>query len=102
MLKKFITAEDVCGLLNEFLALDYDCASALFSHREKCNDAVTHHPSIQVHQYPGEDSKVGLIGLINGVFGIAEDGMGAICYEIDNDTNRIVSFKVTPPPHKEF
>lgn len=102
MLKKIISPQDACDLLNEFLKLDPECARAFFSHREKCNEAVTQHPTIQTFQYEGESPKVGFIGLINGMFGVKEDGMGAICYEIDQDTNEIKSFKLTPKPHREY
>lgn len=102
MVKQYLNAHDVCALLNEFLALDPECAKKLFSYRENCNEAVTLHPTIQTFQYEGEPAKVGFIGLINGMFGSRSDGRGVICYEIDPDTNEIVSFKLTPKPHTEY
>jgi hypothetical protein len=54
------------------------------------------HPTIQVRQYPGDEySSVGILGILNGLFGIREDGMGAICMEIEDD-GKIISFKLTP------
>jgi len=96
MLRRFITVEDVCSLLNEFLKMDPVCATALISHKEACNEAVTKHPIIQVFQYENEPPKVGLMGLLNGMFGVRDDSRGAICYEIDSGTNKIISFKPTP------
>ena len=102
MIKQYINAQDVCSLLNEFLKLDPECVRALLSYREKCNETITQHPTIQIFQNEGEPAKVGFLGLINGMFGVREDGRGMICYEIDQDTNEIKSFKLTPKPHIEF
>jgi hypothetical protein len=102
MLKKFITSTDVCDLLNELLKLDYECISDLTSHRVKCNDAIANHPTVQVHQYIDDKfPKVGLIGILNGLFGIREDGMGSICCDMDN-AGRIIGFKPTPKSHAEY
>jgi hypothetical protein len=102
MLKKFITSADACDLLNELLKLDYECITALISHREKCNEAIASHPSVQVHQYIDDQfPKVGLIGILNGLFGIREDGMGSICCDMDN-AGHIKGFKPTPKPHVEY
>ena len=95
MLKRSITPSDVCGLLNELLRLDYDCANGLVSYRQQCNELVAAHPSIQVQQYKDDlFPKVGIVGILNGMFGIRDDGMGAICYEIDK--GKILGFKPTP------
>jgi len=94
MLKESITPQDACDLLNEMLALDYECVYGLIAHRQRCNEAVAYHPTIQVQQYAlDEYPKVGIVGILNGMFGIREDGMGAICYE--EDQGKILRFKIT-------
>ena len=97
MLKEKITAQDACDLLNELLMLDYGCTASLIMHQECCNDAVAKHPFVQVQCYKKDKYPLlGIVGVINGMFGTREDGMGAICYEIDvND--KILGFKITPP-----
>ncbi|MDO8640823.1 MAG: hypothetical protein Q7R33_04715 [Nitrosarchaeum sp.] len=95
MLKKNITAKQVCNTLNELLKLDPKCAHDLVSYRTKCNKAVADHPTIQVQQFMVDKfPKIGIIGLINGMFGIRNDGMGAICFEIQN--GKILRFIPTP------
>ena len=96
MLKSSITVQDVCDLLNEVLKLDSDFLHAITFHREKCNEAIANHPTLQVHQYSPQDPPMaGIIGLLNGMFGIREDdGMGGLCCEID-DNNKIIQFKPT-------
>jgi hypothetical protein len=93
MLKQSITPQDACDLLNEMLKLDYDCTHGLVSHRQQCNEAIASHATIQVQQYD-KIPKVGIIGVLNGIFGIRNDGMGSICFEIDN--GKILGFKLTP------
>jgi hypothetical protein len=94
-LKQNVSAQEVCDLLNEMLKVDYSCTSALFSHREKCNKDMADHPTIQVRQYPDDEySSVGILGILNGLFGIREDGMGAICMEVEDE--KILGFKLTP------
>lgn len=95
MLKETVKVTDVCDLLNEMLNLDYDCTHELISQRMRCNDAIANHPTVQVQQYKDDEfPKVGLLGIFNGLFGIREDGMGAICMEVDN--GKILGFKPTP------
>ena len=102
MVKRRISAEDVCFLLNELLELDPKCAQALLSHRVECNEAVAGHATIQVQQFIDDASpKVGVLGLINGMFGVRTDGRGVICANIDT-TGKITEFKLTPVSHTEY
>jgi hypothetical protein len=95
MLKESITPQDVCDLLNELLEKDYDCIHELISYRVKCNQAVADHPTVQVQCFkPESKPKVGLLGILNGLFGVREDLFGIICMEVDG--TRIVTFKLTP------
>jgi hypothetical protein len=95
-LKESITVQDVCSLLNELLIEDAKCIHDLVNARIICNSKIADHPTVQVQQYKGEQqAKVGLLGIINGLFGIRDDGMGAICVDIDDD-DKIIRFKETP------
>lgn len=92
MLKESITIDDVCNLLNEMLEMDYECVSNMVSHYSKCNESIMNHPTIQVRFYSKDDyPQVGLIGFLNGLFGIQEDGMGALCMEVDE--GKILRFR---------
>lgn len=88
MIKKSIHQSDVVELLNEALLKDPECLKALFEHRVPCNSAIAHHPTIQVQQHKGQKvPAVGLLGILNGLFGIGEDGFGAFAMEIDEEGN---------------
>jgi len=95
MVKKSITVNDVCNLLNEMLQLDYTCVHDLVLNRTKCNEDVANHPTIQVSVLQNKStSTVGLLGLFNGLFGIREDGFGPVCMVTEN--GKIIEFKPTP------
>ena len=103
MIKQSITPQDVCDLLNELLRLDPKCILTLIAHREPCNDSISEHPTVQVQPDTSSDhtSQVGILGIINGMFGVRDDGMGPICYETEDAAGSgietPVGFKLTPP-----
>lgn len=65
------------AVLNSALEADRAAVSKLFAYRVECNAALRDHPTIQVG---GGDkySDVGVMGVINGLFGILPDGWGLI------------------------
>ncbi len=78
MRKPAITVDDAIGLLNEAVALDRPAMAALLANRVPCNAAFADHPTIQVQAQHG-GYHVGLLGIINGLFGVDDDGKGPIC-----------------------
>jgi hypothetical protein len=73
-IKQEISIQDVIDVLNQAVALDKDAVEALVEHRVPCNSYLADHPTIQVTQ----DHKIGLLGILNGLFGADADGWGAI------------------------
>jgi hypothetical protein len=97
MLKKKVTAQDVCDLLNDMLVLDRKGTTAIVNHRHVCNKKISDHPTLMVRTVVEDKKKIstiGLIGILNGIFGIRPDGMGDICYDVEK--GKINSFKITP------
>jgi hypothetical protein len=95
MLKETVSAQDVCDLLNELLLLDPICVNNLISNRVECNESIANHPTAQVHQYIDDESpKIGLLGVLNGLFGTGEDGRGILFCEVDL-IGRIKEFNLT-------
>lgn len=96
IVKKSITIKNVCDLMNELLTLDPDCVQKLVNTRIQCNSQIADHPTVQVQQFKRDKyPKVGLLGILNGFFGIRKDGMGSICIETD-DKGKVLRFKKTP------
>ena len=72
-------------VLNDCLRTDPDAINALMQYEVPVNDALAGHPTVQVGM--NLDSRVVLrpLGLINGLFGIREDGYGHIVALVDKD-----------------
>ncbi len=96
MIKENVTVQDAVDLLNELLKLDYDCISRLVTTRIPCNEQVADHPTVATYQdNRSQSSYLGLLGIINGLFGTNEAGSGPICFLVE-DNDVISSFQKTP------
>ena len=82
MIKTRVTPGGAVKLLNDCLELDRDAVDDLISQRIDCNEDLSDHPTVQVRKI-GKSYKVGTLGLLNGLFGIASDGTGAIAAVYD-------------------
>jgi hypothetical protein len=98
-----VTVEQVVEILNQALDADDVALTDLIQTRVACNEKLAKHSSIQVGLAPGcdpEDKKlfyeVGILGLLNGLFGVDEKQWGAIAAEIDK-TGRVNRFVVREP-----
>lgn len=79
-------------VLNRALARDTKAVNALVKTRVACNAALADDPTIQVRDREGFRS-VGLLSLLNGVFGLLDGGRGRIAAVIDDVTGEIVEFR---------
>ena len=81
-------------VLNEAIESDPIAMNQLINSRVMCNAALADHPSIQV----GKDTRytevwwVGLLGIINGIFGVDENGWGFIEAEVRDDNGMVIRF----------
>lgn len=92
-----VTKEQAVTLLNEIHALDPSVLQNLVSHRVPCNEALANHPTVQVGLVDGEDGKfeVGILGIINGLFGVDEKGWGFIAANRTNPPEcRLLGFDI--------
>jgi hypothetical protein len=83
MIKEVISVEDVLAVLNEAVRLDKEGMKRLLETRVECNESLSKHESIQVLGYPGGPYRVGLLGMLNGLFGTSETGFGIISATYD-------------------
>ena len=99
--------DDVIALLNEALALDRVAVTDLFGKRVWCNRQLADHPTIQVggvdlsREIMGTGPLslarphcVGVLGLLNGLFGVAGDW--GVLEMVFGDDDLIERFKRTP------
>lgn len=85
---------EAIAVLNRIHAADPTVLPALMSYRVRCNEAVADDPSVQVKVVPAdqlgkEDGyfEVGLLGIINGIFGVDARSVGFIGAYYDDDHN---------------
>lgn len=74
--------ERALQVLNELVQADPVAAKALVETRVPCNGALLTHPTIQVVGNTSDGFRVGMLGILNGIFGI-EDGWGPIAAVFD-------------------
>lgn len=81
-----ITVEQAIGRLNEINEMDPTVLPALINFRVPCNQALADHPTVQVGH--GQDGyEVGLLGILNGIFGADERGWGHIYMQAEMEPN---------------
>lgn len=79
MLRTQITIDETIDFLNELIALDSIAVQSLARKAVKCNDSLAEHPTIQVATHEGA-YYLGLLGVLNGMFGVDDDGWGSIVF----------------------
>lgn len=90
--KETITPEEVVDFLNDLLMTDHSAISSLFSLRISCNKALANHSTVQVGVLSKDYFIVGMIGILNGFFGIDEHGWGHI--SVDYEDGLISRFRL--------
>ena len=78
MVKSRVSIQKTVDFLNELLEIDPFAISALFSSRVSCNKELADHPTVQVGSLGKDSFQVGMIGVLNGLFGIDKHGWGHI------------------------
>lgn len=86
--EKQVTLTHALSVLNRIHALDPTVMPALIGYRVPCNDALAADPTVQVGS-SGEKYEVGLLGILNGLFGVDENDWGFIYARFDKDKNLI-------------
>lgn len=66
----------IVDFLNSILTVDRRALSELIEHRAVCNPELAEHPAVQVGKHPTIPGLkvVGLLGIINGLAGVIEEG----------------------------
>lgn len=93
-----LTIDEAIVSLNDMLKADARAMTALVEQRVACNEAMANHPSVQVTKR-GNAHAMGLLGVLNGIFGADKTGWGPISAVFeDDDLNTVVGFKRTDAP----
>lgn len=76
MISEHISISDTITYLNSLVEADPEAVLQLIEQRVPCNIQLANHPRCQV--VAGNPSQVGLLGILNGLFGADEDQWGTI------------------------
>ena len=92
MLKKQVKPKEVVDYLNNLLKTDRFAVETLFNIRVLCNDRMAKHSTVQVGKF-FQRYFVGIIGIINGMFGADKNGWGCISMDLYK-SNKIKKFRL--------
>lgn len=84
-------AKQIVEFLNEIFKIDPAAVISLVETRFACNDKMADHSTVQVAESTS-GYVVGLLGILNGICGVQENGMGFIAVIYEDD--KIVGFKL--------
>jgi hypothetical protein len=96
MKTKSITPQDAIALLNEASMLDPVAIRALVGRRVPCNYQLADHPTILVGVSENGDPEIGVLGIINGLFGFDANVHGVVIAEFPDDPAEPVMFSLNP------
>lgn len=83
-MRDMIAVDDAIRILNEAAVSDRNAIGSLIDIRIPCSDTLAAHPTIQVEKC-GDGHRVGLLGILNGLFGVDERGYGQIAAIFDEN-----------------
>ncbi len=91
-----ISAQYIVDFLNELLRIDKFAITDLVSERISVNKELANHPTVQVQELVKGVQEVGLLGILNGMFGMDGD-QSAIEAIMNEKTDVIQEFRLTEP-----
>ena len=94
-MRETVSVDETIKFLNGLVCLDGNAVLELVENRVSCNGELACHCSVQVMENgdrPG--SWVGMLGILNGLFGVDEEGSGQITAVFDEE-GRLAEFRRT-------
>jgi hypothetical protein len=92
-----ITVEHAVEVLNRALKADPVAVQKLFAVRVACAGGkgdLLDDPTVQIRQEEDDTYSVGVLGIINGLFGVDAEQWGYISAVYDEVTDNVIEFKV--------
>lgn len=86
------TVECAVKVLNGMLTCDREAIETLIEYRVPCNEELLNHPTAQVVASPDGILKIGLLGVLNGIFGCGADSIAYIVAVFD-DNGKLIRFE---------
>lgn len=89
--------DNAIEVLNRINEQDPTVLPELFAYRVPCNVGVANDPTVQVgfvnDDIESNQYEVGLLGILNGLFGLDSQGWGYIVAVMDDNSMRIKEFR---------
>jgi len=79
-----VALEETIEFLNRLVEIDHEAMKILVLTRVPCNQGLADHPTVQVRE-DNDAFNVGMLGVLNGLFGINPDGYGNIIADFESD-----------------
>lgn len=101
--EQHLNPKKTVDFLNSLMAIDKEAIARLLWNRVPCNQALADHPTVQVVSEvttKGKTTTVGLLGILNGLFGVDKDGYGPITAHFDA-AGTLERFGLTPANKNE-
>ena len=89
------TIDETIDYLNSLVEADPLAVRAVLCVRIPCNEALADHPSCIIGGGWPQGYTVGVMGIINGIFGVNEDGYGKIAYTMNEDGSNLRFIRTT-------
>jgi len=93
VIRQNVTLDGTIAFLNELTAIDRVAMTMLLTNLVPCSKDLVKHPTVQVGEGQDGIPIVGLLGILNGLFGIDDDGWGAIAAVFED--GKLVEFVKT-------
>jgi len=83
-----VSMDDVVAYLNELIQLDRPAMEALFEYLAPCDKALAGHSTMRVLKWDS-GYRVGMLGVLNGLFGSGDKGRITLCWEGNRESNSL-------------
>jgi len=90
-LREKVTLGQTVIFLNQLLKADPEAIQKLLVSRVPCGDRLANHPAVQVLS-TASGPMIGLLGILNGLFGKDRAGLGQIIAECDREDGKLKGF----------
>ena len=101
MIYDAISIRQAVAVLNDLVKTDRDAMRRLIQQRVPCNEAMLNHPTAQALKInEGDEPTIGLLGVLNALFGIDAEGWGPIAAVFDG-MGTLESFSIYTKAERE-
>jgi hypothetical protein len=80
-----VTVDDALAVLQQIFEMDPEAIAKMLAVRVPCNERLAGHSTVQVSEDAPGQFTVGVMGLLNGIFGVRTNMAGYLAYILEQD-----------------